>query len=107
MSADPVLDVALQAIHHYANQLMDERSHCGQGPDRRNDTEQARVPWHALEVDRVEVGEQSLCMKHCGGTIHVQGRGNQDEVAVLTSTNDGGGSGIRECSLRYGTLNRG
>ena len=67
---------------------MDDIGHNVQCPDGGDDIEDLDTPSVRLEVDRIGLRKKPLFMERRYRAVHMRGRGNQDELAVVTRSDD-------------------
>jgi hypothetical protein len=67
---------------------MDDIGHNVQSPDGGDEIEEVDTPSVRLEVDWIGLRKKPLFMERSCGAVHMRSRGNQDELAVVTRTDD-------------------
>ena len=67
---------------------MDDSGHNVQSRDGGDEIEEVDTPFVRLEVDRIGLRKKSLLMKRGYRAVHMRRRGNQDELAVVTRSDD-------------------
>ena len=67
---------------------MDDSGHNVQSRDGGDEIEEVDTPSVRLEVDRIGLRKKPLFMERGCRAVHMRRRGNQDELAVVTRSDD-------------------